>query len=129
MGPYIVAARASRRRHGSVRGCVDHTSRPAAEHARALRRDRRARANVAGVLHRIPGHESYPVPFAATIEHGALSIAACRPGNSERRRDCPNLSIPGAGALRSDLPHHLRGNALVDTSKKIDQKYKSAEIA
>jgi hypothetical protein len=76
---------APRRYHGSVRGCVDRASWPTAEHARALLGGRCARTNLASVLHRIPGHESDPVPFAAAIEHGALGIAACRPGNSKRR--------------------------------------------
>ena len=37
-----------------------------------------------------------PASSVATTEHGALDVAACRPGNRKRRRDCPNPSIPGA---------------------------------
>src|SRR5437879_3809462 len=57
---------------------------------------------------------------AATIEHGALGVAACEFSKRECRRDCPNLSIPRAGALRRDLPDHLRGNALDHASAHPD---------
>ena len=76
---------APRRYHGPVRGCVDRASWLTAEHAGALRESRRSGTSLARLLHRIPGHGSEPVSFAAAIEHGALRIAACRPGNCNRR--------------------------------------------
>jgi hypothetical protein len=56
------------------------------------------------MLHRIFGHESCPVSFVATFEHGALSLAAREPGNDKRRGDCPVLPIPAAWALCCNLP-------------------------
>lgn len=67
------------------------------------------------------GMSSYPVPFAAATEHGALGVAACRSGNGERRGDCPYPSVPRARALRCDVPHRVRGSALGYAAALADQ--------
>src|SRR5713226_7707338 len=51
----------------------------------------------------------------------AIGVPERGSSNRECRRDCPNLSIPGTGAFRRDLPHHLRGNALVHAAALADQ--------
>ena len=95
--------------------------RPAVEHIRALPGDRRAGADVADVLRRISGHESQPVFSAAAAEQGARRVAACRSGACKRRRDCPELPIPRARAVRRYLSHRVRGNALGHAAARTDQ--------
>src|SRR5258707_120402 len=102
----------SRGYHGPVRRCVDRAW-PTAEHAGTLRGPRRVGANLAGMLHRILGHESDPISSIEAAEQGSLSLAPCRSGNRKRRRDCSKLRILGAWTFRRALPYHLRRNALV----------------
>src|ERR1700736_6680352 len=60
-----------------------------AEHARDLRGSRCARTNGASVTRRILGNESYPLPFATTIEHGRLNMVR----SALRRADPANASV------------------------------------
>src|SRR5882757_5393522 len=66
------------------------------------------------MLQGIPGYESDAIPVVATIEPGALGIAACRSGNDKRRRDRSKSSFYRAWSVRGGLSRRFWRNAVRD---------------
>jgi hypothetical protein len=72
-----------------VRLKVEHVWWPKLNMPRDLRGSWCARMNGASVTRRMLGNESYPVPFATTIEHGRLNMVR----SALRRADPANASV------------------------------------